>query len=91
VSAPAFPKHDAAQWPLRLSITEVAYVWGVSRRTVEGRIKTGRFMPADSDHKWARATVQWFLEQGLQQLDEVASRAQRQAGIAAYPRLVNER
>lgn len=82
----AFPKHDPSQWPMRLSIAQFAYVWGVSRDTVERRVKAGRSIQPDSDHKFARESVVWFLTKGVGELDEQRAREARRRPRLAVAR-----
>lgn len=71
------PIHDPSQWPLRLSIAQFAHVWGVSRDTVERRIKAGTCIAPDSDRKFSRESVTWFLSRGISQMDEQREREAR--------------
>jgi hypothetical protein len=83
VTAPAcavsLPLHDPSQWPVRMTVHEVAHVCRVSVRTVQRRVEAEAMPGPDRDGFFVRDEIARFLQGGVREFDKRRDRALRRA------------
>ena len=83
MTAQVLPLHDPALWPLRMTRLEVAHVLRRHPRTLFELGRQGRFPPPDSDHMWARATVQRYAEGHIREFDKLVAKGKKKATVVS--------
>lgn len=74
--------HDPSQWPLRMTVLEIAAVLRISRRSLYDRIAQGRFPASDDGRSWSRALVQRYVEGQIKEFEKRAERDARREQLS---------